>query len=564
MYRCNKSIKPGSWLAAAVMLLAPAPALLAAAQEEAAGAAAASIPAGYFGAYEPAIDMEWIKSTWQSAREAVNGKLTPATDETFEDNRWTRAMRDELGINVTYKWVADGAQAQEKLKLAMASGDLPDVITLEGDQRLVDFQQLAEADLLADVTDLWEQYASPLTKEVVGADGEVIFNAVSYGGRMMGVPGPSAGLDTYSYFWVRQDWLDNLGLEPPRTTAELQEMARAFTHDDPDGNGEDDTFAMMLDKSLWYRSEGFFWSFGAYPDTWLEAPGGGLQYGALQPEVKDALAALRHMHADGQLDPEWAVKDGAKANEAFARNAVGMAYGGHWISYDFLPGWENDNSIDWSVYPPPGVDGTPPRGELELGMQRIYAVRKGYEHPEALLKAYNLYWEKLYGETGDYEYWGNDEIMDGIWWIGPFAAFHPWVNIPPYYDIQEVYAGTKDPAELTGVSLDYYNNTENNPHPAQQWAWQEMFSDPATSPFGHITRRVDAGGLFVDNFVGAPTPTMTDRWGTLEELKITTFTRIIVGDLDLESGFAEFAADWKKLGGDRITEEVSDWYRAGR
>ena len=83
------------------MLLAPAPFLLAGGEEEAAGAAASTIPAGYFGAYDPAIDMEWIKSTWQSARESVNNKLKPATGETFEDNRWTRAMRDELGINVT-------------------------------------------------------------------------------------------------------------------------------------------------------------------------------------------------------------------------------------------------------------------------------------------------------------------------------------------------------------------------------------------------------------------------------------------------------------------------------
>ena len=212
-----------SLLLAAVVLLAAAPMALAGGEEEGAGASAT--PPGYFGTYEPAIDMEWIKSTWQTAREAVNNKLEPATGETFEDNRWTRAMRDELGINVTYKWISDGAQAQEKLKLAMASGDLPDVITLEGAQRLVDFQQLAEADLLADMTDLWEQYASPLAKEVVGADGQVIFNAVSHGGRMKGIPGPSAGLDSYSYFWVRQDWLDNLGL------------AAAAHHRGPPGDG---------------------------------------------------------------------------------------------------------------------------------------------------------------------------------------------------------------------------------------------------------------------------------------------------------------------------------------
>ena len=58
-----------------------------------AGAAASTIPPGYFGTYELAIDMEWIKSTWQSAREAVNNKLNPATGETFEDNRWTVVRR---------------------------------------------------------------------------------------------------------------------------------------------------------------------------------------------------------------------------------------------------------------------------------------------------------------------------------------------------------------------------------------------------------------------------------------------------------------------------------------
>ena len=56
-------------LVAAVVLLAAAPLALAGGEEEASGAGASTIPAGYFGTYEPAIDMEWIKSTWQSARE---------------------------------------------------------------------------------------------------------------------------------------------------------------------------------------------------------------------------------------------------------------------------------------------------------------------------------------------------------------------------------------------------------------------------------------------------------------------------------------------------------------
>ena len=72
---------------------------------------------------------------------------------------------------------------------------------------------------------------------------------------------------------------------------------------------------------------------------------------------------------------------------------------------------------------------------------------------------------------------------------------------------------------------------------------------------------MDSGNLFVDNFAGAPTPTMVDRWATLQELQNTTFTRIIVGDLDVDSGFAEFVDSWLKLGGQDITEEVSAWYK---
>jgi hypothetical protein len=40
---------------------------------------------------------------------------------------------------------------------------------------------------------------------------------------------------------LRKDWLDKLGLEIPKTTDDLYEVAKAFTELDPDGNGVDDT-----------------------------------------------------------------------------------------------------------------------------------------------------------------------------------------------------------------------------------------------------------------------------------------------------------------------------------
>lgn len=59
-------------------------------------------------------------------------------------------------------------------------------------------------------------------------------------GKMVACPGLPGGYN--AGLLIRQDWLDNLGLEMPTTPEELIECMRAFTFNDPDGNGENDTW----------------------------------------------------------------------------------------------------------------------------------------------------------------------------------------------------------------------------------------------------------------------------------------------------------------------------------
>ena len=117
--------------------------------------------------------------------------------------------------------------------------------------------------------------------------------------------------------------------------------------------------------------------------------------------------------------------------------------------------------------------------------------------------------------------------------------------------------------DLKGTSRSYYNNVANPPDENSRWIWETWFMGP-TSPFVHVMEALEKDMIFVDNFAGAPTATMVDRWGTLEELRRSSYTRIIVGDLDADSGFDEFAQSWLDLGGKQITEEVSAWYRANK
>ncbi|MNY55159.1 hypothetical protein D3C86_1911100 [compost metagenome] len=78
-----------------------------------------------------------------------------------------------------------------------------------------------------------------------------------------------------------------------------------------------------------------------------------------------------------------------------------------------------------------------------------------------------------------------------------------------------------------------------------------------------ITDQYDKNNQFLlEKFVGAPTPTMVERKATLEKLQNEVFVKIILGDpIDT---FDKFVEDWKKLGGDQITEEVNQWYAASK
>src|SRR5699024_4406086 len=59
---------------------------------------------------------------------------------------------------------------------------------------------------------------------------------------------------------VRQDWLDELGLDTPHTLDELREVAQAFTEADPTGTGQETVG--IID-----RAESFLWDSLSSPAT---------------------------------------------------------------------------------------------------------------------------------------------------------------------------------------------------------------------------------------------------------------------------------------------------------
>ena len=102
----------------------------------------------------------------------------------------------------------------------------------------------------------------------------------------------------------RGDWADKLGFtEPPKTVDDVYNMLKAFRENDPDGNGQKDTYGLEVNGSYLGWMDVIFTWFGCGVG-WVE------QDGNLVPvhetaEFKEACDWLRKLTEEGIIRPDW-------------------------------------------------------------------------------------------------------------------------------------------------------------------------------------------------------------------------------------------------------------------
>ena len=133
----------------------------------------------------------------------------------------------KTNINVEYVPVPR-AQEVEKLNVLMASGDSPDIVFTYDSNVIYNYVKQGG---LTDIGALLDEYGSNL-KSYLGKD------TLAYGtfdGKQYAIPGKRVYLGKYSSM-VRQDWLDKLGLQTPKTTDEVYQVLKAFKEKKPGGD----------------------------------------------------------------------------------------------------------------------------------------------------------------------------------------------------------------------------------------------------------------------------------------------------------------------------------------
>ncbi len=283
----------------------------------------------------------------------------------LDDNPVIALIEKELNIKLKIE-----APPQEgygdRVKMLASTGDMPDLVQYGAD---IFASQWAEEGLLLDVTDKIEQYpnlSANITKEQYG---DCVFLS---DGKIYGVPRPNS-YDKFGYV-INKKWLDAVGMKAPKTVDEFIEVCRAFTTQDPDGNGKADTFGASLnaqqsslDSGIWHLQNDFF-SMAYNISSWHQGMpdvDGSAKLRPLKSMYPDYMKQLRAIYEEGIIDREFVTHNAEENYEKIAQNRVGIV-GASETSYITNLIEKYSMNADDFIYCPPLV--------LKDGDKPIYAM----------------------------------------------------------------------------------------------------------------------------------------------------------------------------------------------
>ncbi|MEC1625354.1 extracellular solute-binding protein [Bacillus mojavensis] len=226
-----------------------------------------------------------------------------------------KALEKYTGKNIKVTWVPDSSY-NDKFNIVMASGEMPHAIVIK--DKSAGFIKSVKAGAFWELSPYLKDY-----KNLSQADEKILKNS-SINGEVYGVY-RSRDL-IRACMIIRTDWLKNVGLDMPETLDDFYEVLKAFKEKDPDGNGKDDTYGMVVPKWMGLGN-GSPWD---VLQIWFGAPNRyGVENGKLVPdfttkEYMEALTFFKKLYDEGLINKDFAVMDSAKWNDPVVKGKAGV------------------------------------------------------------------------------------------------------------------------------------------------------------------------------------------------------------------------------------------------
>ncbi|MBQ3667772.1 MAG: extracellular solute-binding protein [Clostridia bacterium] len=458
-----------------------------------------------------------------------------------DENLVLSEIRQRTGINLVVNYISSG-DYQTKINTLIAANTLPDIFSISGQTAL----DLRDAGKLTDMRPYLEEYGPHILASY--EEGELEELLINEGDAVYGLNDRS-GL-VINTFLIRKDWLEKVGLDNPTSVDELYEVMRAFTFDDPDGNGEDDTYGYVAAIKAPNTWEHVFSAFGIPFNVLNLLEDGTVTTYMKNPRYLECIEFLRTLYSEGILDPDFATMTQMESFERFWNGKVGMF---NWNSVGSMRNWYPGRYV-FEVPEQPGdlfarieiVDDE--TGEI-CGGKKPYAdlssycavIAKSCEHPEDAIRLLDyLYYTP---EGGDLVFLGVEDVM--YRWIDKENGLYE--RIGEYADdvTHRAAGGYVYSAGRGGWTVD--NSSVRTYNAFARESQQEEMAVARDWPY--IPVILDA---------------YTEYGTQLNAIEMEALANLIVTTGDVEAEYAEYIARWENEGGLQYEAEATQWWADNR
>ncbi|MBU5479740.1 extracellular solute-binding protein [Blautia sp. MSJ-19] len=481
----------------------------------------------------------------------ANNSNLPEGD-TYEDNAYTRYLRKMLNIQNDNVYMESEDRYDEFVNILVKDQTLPDVLVVSDRETL---KELVDNDLIEDLTEVYENCTTSKIKEMFESYGSDLLNAGRFDGKLMAIPetvtdhGPNL-------MWLRKDWMDELGLDEPETLDDAFDIIDTFVENRMGTPEGEEPVGLVCDTELVgstsssYSVDPVFDKFQASPQRWVKK-NGEIIYGSVTQETKNALSYLHELYERGVLDQNFALRASNNLRDLVVNGRCGAFFGLWWTPNNpLMDVYEKDKTADWEPYYLQESE----KGQAYASFRdnKYVVVRKGYEHPEIVMKIISVLFDYTRYEADD-----ADEVNE-YFALNVDPTARPLVINVDYNeatfqitrDIRAVEEGTKKEETLSAIEKSYYDACEKflheNSDVAEDWAAYKS--------------RVSAVGLLVDGHYQSPEMNYLDDTDgeipkSLQKLEKDSFIQIIMGVKPV-SYFDTFVKEWYEQGGEELTEQI--------
>jgi len=245
----------------------------------------------------------------------IDANIT-ATANNLGDTPFGKKFIENVGADITFIHPTTGG-GSEQFNLMLASGELPDII----DHYWTDFpggpEKAIKDGYIVELNDLIDKYA-PNFKKYMEEHPDFRKYIETDNGSIYMIPYINA-VTTSGGVIIRQDWLDELGLEMPETIDEWYTVLKAFKEK------KGATAPLSIDPYA-FSTGAFSGAYGIRLSLYVD--NGTVKYGYYEDAYKDFLTAMNQWYNEGLLDNNFSTLDSNAITANVLNGSTGVSYGG--------------------------------------------------------------------------------------------------------------------------------------------------------------------------------------------------------------------------------------------